>query len=77
MAPKLPSNARRTADEQEVYRRLAKFHGIDDTTARHRLHVIKKKSGRAPNDDVLFDLTGGVYDPVSLDLLGSMTEGNS
>ena len=29
-------------------------------------------NGRGGNDNVIFDLTGGVYDPVSLERLGSL-----
>jgi hypothetical protein len=75
MAGQLPSHARRTTDEQEVFRRLEKFHGIDAVTASDRLHEIKRQAGRGADDNVIFDLTGGVYDPNSLESLGTLTEG--
>jgi len=31
-------------------------------------------AGRGPADNVLFDLTGGVYDPKTLEWIGSLTE---
>ena len=75
MTPLLPPNARSTLDEDEVFRRLERFHGIGKTVASQRLHELKRKSGRQPNDDVMFDLTGNVYDPATRTWLGSLTEG--
>ncbi len=64
-----------TNDERFVFRRLRKFHGIDPRLAGERLHEIKQRAGRAPDDDVLFDLTGNVFDPSTRAKLGSLTEG--
>ena len=38
----LPKNARRTSDEDEIFRRLEKYHGVDEHTASDLLHEIKK-----------------------------------
>ena len=70
----LPNNAK-TADIDEVYRRLRKYHGIERHVASARLHELKDREGRAPDDDLLFDLTGNVYDPDTREWLGSLTEG--
>jgi hypothetical protein len=63
--------------EAEVFRRVANFHGIDSVRASQRLHEIKKAAGRGPADDVLFDLTGNVYDPDTRQWLGSLTQGGA
>jgi RHS repeat-associated protein len=70
----LPANARTTIHPQEVYRRLEKFHGIDPAKAGDRLHDIKKSAGLGPADNVVFDLTGNVYDKGG-NWLGSLTMG--
>jgi hypothetical protein len=81
MADSLPRRARRlpAADpsSQEIFGRLEEYHGIDPALASERLHAIKKKSGRGAGDNVIFDLTGNVFDPDTLEWLGSMTEGGS
>ena len=68
-------NARKTTNEQKVFEHLEDYHGIDTSLASDRLHDIKKNSGRGPNDNVFFDYTGNVYDPATLEWLGSLTEG--
>jgi hypothetical protein len=70
----LPANAR-TATIAEVYRRLRVYHGIEEYLASDRLHHLKDKEGRGAADPLLFDLTGNVYDPVTREWLGSLTEG--
>jgi hypothetical protein len=57
--------------------RLERFHGIDQHLASERLHTMKSKLGYHPDDNVIFDLTGNVYDPRTLELLGSLTEGGA
>lgn len=71
----LPLHAPAYTDENEVFKHLSKKHGIDLVLASERLHAIKKSSGRRPDDNVIFDRTGGVYDPDSREWLGSLTEG--
>jgi hypothetical protein len=70
--PTLPPNAR-TADIQEVYRRLEKNHGISPEVASERLHRGKHALGIPANADLLFDMTGNVYDPVTRQWLFSLT----
>ena len=50
---------------------------IDPRLASERLHQIKAATGRGPDDNVLFDLSGGVYDPINHTWLGSLTEGGA
>ena len=73
----LPENARRTTNPNEIFSRLEKFNGIDPKLASKRLHEIKAATGRGGADNVLFDLSGGVYDPKTLNWLGSLTEGGA
>jgi hypothetical protein len=81
MADKLPSNARRLSQKESsaraIFGRLERFHGINPELASDRLHAIKAKSGLAAGDNVIFDLTGNVYDPTTLEWLGTMTEGGA
>ena len=51
--------------------------GRDPALASERLHQIKAAAGRGAADNVLFDLSGGVYDPVTGTWLGSLTEGGA
>lgn len=79
-APKpgeLPYSARSTNSFDEISKRLSGNHGIDRPLASERLHDIKQASGLGGADNVLFDLTGGVYDPVTRELLGSLTQGGA
>ncbi len=71
---KLPDNARRTMNEDEIFKRLEKYHGVDRTKASEILHEIKRTSGRGGADNVLFDLTGGVYDPDTLENIGNLIQ---
>jgi len=71
----LPENARVLKDWGEVVRRLEKYNDISPELASERLHAIKQAAGRGPADNVIFDLSGGVYDPVTREWLGSLTEG--
>ena len=68
-----PLGARFTNNWETITWRLKTYHGIDPETASARLHKIKE--GIQGNHDVTFDLTGNVYDAVSGDLLGSLTQG--
>lgn len=52
---------------------LERYHGIDASTGSDRLHAIKRAAGRH-GADVLLDRTGGVWDPVSRELLGLITD---
>lgn len=68
-------SGRRTADAAEIFRRLANYHGIPEALSSDRLHAIKELWGRGAADNVLFDLTGNVFDPKTGEWLGSLTEG--
>jgi len=69
----LPSNARTTTNENEVFLRLERYHGISQHVASARLHAIKQSTGRGGNDNVLFDLTGNVFCPHTKKFIGSLT----
>jgi hypothetical protein len=73
----LGHGARVTKDVERVFSLLKKYHGIDPKVASVRLHDIKGHFGYGPNDDLLFDLTGNVYDPIRGEWLGSLTEGGA
>jgi len=74
--PTIGTDARTVTDPGEVYRRLEKYHGIDPNLASERLHQIKPETGHGASDNVIFDLSGNVYDQ-SGNWLGSLTEGGS
>ena len=69
----LPNNARTTTDVNEVFRRLELYHGIDPNVASMRLHDIKRQAGMGGADNVLFDLTGNVFHPVTGEWLDTLT----
>lgn len=71
----LPRNAR-TAGIQEVYRRLAKYHGVPVDVASDRLHELKARLGIGAAAELWFDLTGNVFDPATREWLGSLTRGD-
>ena len=64
-----------TTDEAWVFRELERHHGISPKLAGFRLHAIKRAAGREGDANVVFDLTGNVYDPDSGEVLGSLTQG--
>jgi hypothetical protein len=68
------SEARTTRDVDLVFRHLEKYHGIDPRLASERLHQIKARNGLPGNADLIFDMTGNVYSPNTLESLGSLTE---
>ena len=76
-APMLPADAKVVTSFPEIARRLADNHGIDPVLASDRLHAIKQRARLGRNEDVIFDRTGGVYDAMTGELLGSLTEGGS
>jgi hypothetical protein len=67
----------KTAQPDEVYRRLMKDHGINPTLASERLHAIKAANGFGAADNVVLDLTGNVYNPGTGDWIGSLTAGGA
>ena len=72
----LPSNARTTTNAVEVFSRLERFHGIDPAVASERLHEIKAAAGHGAADNVIFDLTGNIYEQ-DRNWIGSLTEGGA
>ena len=69
----LPKNARTTNNFNEVSRHLNKHHGVDPNDASARLHRIKNQHGMGGADNLIFDYTGGVYDPTTSVRIGSLT----
>ncbi|HVC98912.1 MAG TPA: hypothetical protein VND64_34925 [Pirellulales bacterium] len=77
MTRKLPRHAKRLDSAGELYARLERFHGIDPELASERLHEVKEEQGYGAADNVIFDFTGNLYDPESLEWIGSLTEGGA
>ncbi len=73
----LPSNARTFQKVKDASKQLEDYHGIDPILASERLHQIKTIERLGPADNVLIDMTGNVYHPVTLEWLGSLTEGGA
>ncbi|MDP9068427.1 MAG: hypothetical protein M3N53_08820 [Actinomycetota bacterium] len=73
----LPANAHLLNDFDEVASHLSRYHGIDPRLASKRLHEIKPQSGRGGAANVIFDRTGGVWDPNTGEYLGSLTQGGA
>ncbi len=71
----LNKNARSTDDVDEIFRRLEKNNGVSREDASLRLHDIKRSTGRGGADNVLFDMSGNVYNPDTLEWIGSLTAG--
>jgi hypothetical protein len=74
----LPPNANRLSGPdgiEELYSRLDEYHGINEYEASERLHAGKQALGIPADANLLFDLTGNVYDPVTLEWLFSLTTG--
>lgn len=63
-----------TRNIEQVYKHLEKYHGISKYLASERLHALKAALGLPADYDLIFDLTGNVYDTVG-NLLGSLTQG--
>ncbi len=69
--------ARTTKEIEEVFNHLEKHHGVNRKLASERLHKIKQENGLGGADNVVLDYTGNVYNPKTLELLGSLTEGGA
>lgn len=73
--PEVPGNPYRGADAPErAYAHLQRFHGVERLMATQRLHRIKQRSGLGATDNVVIGRTGDVYDEISGERLGSLTE---
>jgi hypothetical protein len=77
MHGRLPDDARIFTLAAALYKHLHDYHGIRPELASERLHYIKDRMGYAAADDVLFDRTGNLYDPVTREWVGSLTEGGA
>lgn len=79
MANRLPEHAKRfgssKSEIRRLYRHLTEFHGISAEVASERIHEIKEKLGFAADYNLIFGQTGDVYDPVTLEWIGSLTVG--
>lgn len=73
----LPKNARLSSNVDDVFARLSRNHGIDPKLASDRLHQIKPANGFGPADNVVFDMTGNVFNPSTGELMGSLTQGGA
>jgi RHS repeat-associated protein len=72
---RLPSSARLTENFDDVAGRLERYHGIDRQVARERIHEIKASQGIPADANVVMDLTGNVFHPISGEWLASITSG--
>ncbi|MEM1025990.1 MAG: Hint domain-containing protein [Myxococcota bacterium] len=73
----LPKSARLTQDVDDVFSRPSKNHGIDPKLAGERLHDMKTANGLGGADNVVFDMTGNVFNPKTGELMGTLTEGGA
>jgi Pretoxin HINT domain len=72
----LPTAARTTSNEDYVFDRLSgPNHGIPRDVLSARLHDIKAEFGLGGADNVVFDMTGNVWDPRTGEYLGTLTQG--
>ena len=73
----LPNNARTFTGPDapaRAFPHLERYHGLSPHVASSRLHRIKKSANRGPADNIIIDRTGNVYDPVTRQWLGSLTQ---
>jgi hypothetical protein len=57
-----------------AYRHLRKNHGVDPNDASYRLHRLKQMAGLEPDDDVVIGKTGDVYNAMTGERIGSLTD---
>ena len=72
-----PFPFRTTTNFEIVASHLERFHGITRNLASKRLHKFKEINGVGGADNVIFDYSGGVYNPYSLDPMGTLTMGGA
>jgi hypothetical protein len=58
----------------QAYKHLERFHGLDPAAAGNRLHKIKTQAGLGAAADVVIGRTGDVYNAVTGERLGSLTD---
>jgi len=56
---------------------LARYCGIKKELSSKRLHKIKEENGFPGDRNVVFDFSGTVYDPDTLEIIGSLTAGGA
>jgi hypothetical protein len=59
---------------REAFRHLKKNHGIEEIVASNRLHRLKESAFLGPADDVVIGRTGDVYNAMTGDRIGSLTD---
>jgi hypothetical protein len=79
MENRLPFGAKRFGPSEidAMYAQIEAHHGIKPELARKRLHELKDHYGHRGDENLVFDYTGNAYDPVTLEWLGSLTEGGA
>ena len=73
----LPKSAFTTNNVDTAFGLLEKNNGINRNLASERLHKIKLENGFGGADNVVFDASGGVYNPTTGEFLGSLTQGGA
>jgi len=68
---------RTTIKFETIASHLNKFCGISEELASKRLHLLKKIHGLGGADNVVFDFSGGVYNSLTDEFLGSLTTGGA
>jgi hypothetical protein len=71
----IPGNPYRGSDApSRAYEHLRAYHGVSPGIASDRLHRIKQRSGLRPITSVVIGRTGDVYDEMTGEHLGSLTD---
>lgn len=68
---------RTTTNFEAISSHLNKFCGISRELSSKRLHSLKAIHGLGGADNVTFDFSGGVYNSITGELLGSLTAGSA
>ncbi|QYX32326.1 hypothetical protein [Sphaerospermopsis torques-reginae] len=68
---------RTTTSFEAIASHLNRFCGISRELTRKRLHNLKTIHGLGGADNVTFDFSGGVYNTITGELLGSLTAGGA
>jgi hypothetical protein len=58
----------------KAVKHLQTHHGVSPADAGHRLHRLKEQGGLGPADDVTIGRTGDVYNAVTGERLGTLTD---
>jgi hypothetical protein len=68
---------RTTKNFDAIASHLSSFCGISRELTSKRLHGLKMIHGLGGADNVTFDFSGGVYNTITRELLGSLTAGGA